>query len=100
MDRLILCPTITEQWQTLVNDAEEQCGYQLSVDVESYLVFLLQRFTRNAELSTAIVAFNYLHTLKTTGEAKSTHLQSLGDQCLVISGFFPERSYKRVKRNK
>jgi hypothetical protein len=46
MKQLILDSTPLAQWKSLVHEAQASCDRQLDEALESYLVFLLMRFTR------------------------------------------------------
>ncbi len=95
MRDLLLQPTSLAQWYALVNEAEVDCALDLGEDLESYLVFLLMRFTEKPELSKTIVALEFLESLKKFGEDRRTSLQEIGDKCLIYSGFFPEQIKRR-----
>lgn len=95
MNRLILHSTSIAQWYTLVNEAEDMFGKHLSADLESYLVFLLQRFTNKPDLTASILALDYLNSLENSGKLRADKLRDVGDKCLLFSGFFPEIAVKR-----
>lgn len=60
MKRLILHPTDISQWHALVNEAQAATRLILNEATESYLVFLLMRFTQNPKLIESIVALDFL----------------------------------------
>lgn len=95
MNRLILNSTSVAQWYSLVNEAEDLFGSHLSSDLESYLVFLLQRYTNKPEIANSIMALDYLESLEMSGQLRVDRLRDVGDKCLLFSGFFPERADKR-----
>lgn len=95
MKDLYLQPTSTAQWYSLVNEAQIACRLQLGEDLESYLVFLLMRFSEKPELFHSIIAIEFLESLKKTGRLRDTSLQEIGDKCLLIAGFFPDLVKKR-----
>lgn len=95
MNRLILHPTALAQWQSLVNDAEELYGKHLEIDVESYLVHLLQRYSNKPDLAASILALEFLDSLESFGKQRADKLREVGDKCLLFSGFFPEIADKR-----
>jgi len=51
MDKIVTYSTSTTQWQTLVTEASQACSITLSEDLESYLVFLLMRFTDSPQIA-------------------------------------------------
>ncbi len=95
MNRLILNSTSIAQWYTLVNDAQDYIGNRLSTDLESYLVFMLQRFTNRPELTQSVLAIDYLESLESTGRVRADKLRDVGDKCVLFTGFFPELAGKR-----
>ena len=98
MNNLILEPTVTAQWQALIKDAEKNTHIVLPEDLESYLVFLLVRFSTYADIAKTIVAVEFLNNLNLTGQKQRDQLQELGDKCLLISGLFPGRAMHRRVR--
>jgi hypothetical protein len=95
MKQLILHPTSLAQWHAIVNEAEDLFGCKLDSDLESYLVFLLQRYSDKPELVTSILAADYLQSLQLHGQLRIEKLQIVGDVCLLFSGLFPGRASKR-----
>lgn len=98
MKDLLLQPTALAQWYALVNDAEMHCALELGEDLESYLVFLLMRFTEKPELSKTIIALEFLESLQKIGGERQIGLQEIGDKCLIYSGLFPEHVKRRRVR--
>lgn len=97
-ERLILAPTATSQWKQLLLEAEDRCACTLDEEVESYLIFTLIRFTQNPELASRALAPDYLNTARLTGQSQQQNLREVGDQCLLLSGLFPQRADKRLVR--
>lgn len=91
---LQLQPTPLAQWYTLVNEAEYKASVALSETLESYLVYLLMRFTDKPEIARSIIAEDYLEALAKQSQSDA-HLQTVGDKCLLMSGLFPQRAKKR-----
>lgn len=98
MSDLVLEPTATAQWHSLVSEAEARCAKQLDETLESYLVFLLMRFTGRPTLATAIMAREFLEGLTAPGRQGHDRLRDVGDQCLLYSGLFPRRAERRLVR--
>lgn len=96
MSSLLLEPTSTAQWQSLVKEAEEHCSCDLGEELESYLVFLLMRFLKQPEMVGAVMAMDYLNSQNTTGCLKLEHLRDIGDKCLLFSGLFPQQAQRRL----
>lgn len=98
MEKIYTYPTSTNQWQTLVTEASYACDIKLSEDIESYLVFLLMRFTESTQLAQKIMATELLQSSNQSGNLKSLTLRDVGDQCLLYSGLFPGRAtHRRVR---
>ena len=95
MSTLATEKTATEQWQNLVREAEVLNGVMLEEELESYLVFLLMRYMRQPELAAKAVALEYLHCSQTQGAERNERMRDVGDQCLLLSGLFPNRAQRR-----
>ena len=96
MSTLILQATPTAQWYALVGEAEQACSIHLNPDLESYLVFLLMRFSKQPELAAKIFAFEFLEAVQAAnGVQRDNLLQTLGDSCLLYSGLFPAQATRR-----
>ena len=95
-EKLMLEPTTTAQWKQLLQHAEQQCQYQLNEDVESYLIFTLIRFTQNPSIASKALAPDLLNTTNLTGQARQQQLRDVGDQCLLLSGLFPQQAERRL----
>lgn len=98
MDKIVTNSTSTTQWQTLVTEASQACQIALSEDIESYLVFLLMRFTGSPQIAQNIMALEFLHSTNKYGVQRSQALRDVGDQCLLYSGLFPGRARRRRVR--
>ena len=97
MTELVLQPTTTAHWHSLLMEAQGQCAHALSEPLESYLVFLLMRYTENVEIAQSVLAIEYLesHQLR-SGSMQKHSLQQVGDKCLLFSGLFPERAERKL----
>jgi hypothetical protein len=95
MKSLILHPTATSQWYALVNEAEVSANLVLHEDTESYLVFLLMRFTQGTQLADSILAIDFLHALHANKHRRAELMRDIGDKSLLFSGLFPEIAQKR-----
>ncbi len=98
MPELIVEPTAEAQWQSLVREAAQAATQPLDASLESYLVFLLNRSTRDAEALTRIMALEYLQALERGGREGEARLRELGDHCLLLAGLFPHRAERRRVR--
>ncbi len=95
---LVIEPTTTSQWHALVQEAQDAVQRHLDESLESYLVFLLIRFTNRPDIAQRILALDYLESLCQSGSVRGEKLRDVGDHCLLISGLFPQRaSRRRVK---
>lgn len=92
MKPLILHPTPTAQWQALVEEAETALSMNLSEELESYLVFLLMRFSKNPQILQSILATDFLLSLEQLRRERDQTLRDVGDKCLLFAGFFPGRA--------
>jgi len=88
--------TETALFQQLVLDAEHQAHISLSENLESYLVFLLQRFHKNADGLYEPMALKHLHAEAESGRCRQDELRDTGDSCLILAGLFPEQAKRRM----
>ena len=95
MNTLILLPTDTSQWHALVYEAQVSRKLILHENTESYLVFLLIRFTHTTELLESILALDFIAAHQLEGKQKVSQLQFLGDKSLLLCGLFPGIAEKR-----
>lgn len=95
MRRLVLHPTSTAQWHSLVCEAEHFASIYLDEELQSYLVFLLMRFLSKPDIAAKILALDYIDSLLSTGQRKQDKLRDVGDVCLIHAGFFPRRARRK-----
>lgn len=88
----------TAQWQKLVKEAEAQNDIDLDEELESYLVFLLMRYTEKPEMAAKVMALEYLRGMQVGGTHRQVQLRDVGDQCLLYCGLFPRRAERRRVR--
>ncbi len=96
MSSAIQPETGTAQWHSLVTEAEAGMGIHLDEDLESYLVFLLMRFSTRPEIADRILALDYLQGMQASGQVQQEQMRDVGDICLLHAGFFPKRAEKRL----
>ena len=91
----ILDSSELSQWHTLVHDAEQDYGCQLDEAMQSYLVFTLMRFAKNQQLNSKALAIDYLNSHHLPNSMRSEQLRDIGDQCLLVSGLYPQSAERR-----
>ena len=91
-------PTSTAQWHDLIREVTSFKNITLHEEVESYLIFLLMRFTAQIEFVDKIIATEYLESLSEIprSQIRNQRLRDVGDTCLIFSGLFPEITEKRL----
>lgn len=100
MGVLLLQPTTTAQWQSLVRDAESSSNLRLNKELESYLVFLLGYYNHRPDIASSVFAKEFLTGMAEKCARKRECLREVGDKCLLFAGFFPEQAEKKhVKIN-
>ena len=95
MSQLILHPTDMSQWHALVNEAQASTRLILPENTESYLVFLLMRFSHTPELAESVLAVDFLNSMQAVGARQVELLREVGDKSLLLSGLFPGMAEKR-----
>lgn len=93
--QFILDSSELAQWHTLVQEAEQDFGVHLDEAMQSYLVFTLMRFAKNNQLNAKALAIDYLTTHHLPNSLRSEQLRNIGDQCLLVSGLYPQSVIKR-----
>lgn len=88
-------PTQIAEWRKLVIEGQQKAGFQLTENIENYVVITLDAHTTNVELSSSVIAIDFLKNI----HVKSTHnlqtLRMVGDQCLILAGLFPDRAKRK-----
>lgn len=92
---LILDTSELSQWHTLVKEAESDFGQRLDEAMQSYLVFTLMRFAKNQQLNSKALAIDYLNSHHLPKKLRNDQLRDIGDQCLLVSGLYPQSAIKR-----
>lgn len=95
MKNLILHPTDISQWHALVSEAESSTQIALNENIESYLVFLLQRFVQTPQLAESILATDFLESMASFGKKHIEQLIVIGDKSLLLAGLFPGIAVRR-----
>jgi len=96
MSCFVLHTSEIAHWHALVNEALAATHCSLSQAAESYLVFTLMRFTQRPVLGRRCLAAAYLEGLLKQGRDRQESLREVGDQCLILTGFFPEYARRDV----
>lgn len=89
MKQLILHPTDISQWHALVNEAQSSTRLILNENTESYLVFLLMRFSQGPKLIESVVALDFLESMRKPRKLQVELLRDVGDKSLLFCGLFP-----------
>lgn len=95
MKPIILHPTDLSQWHALVYEAQASTKIILTENTESYLVFLLMRFSQATQLLESVISIDFLESLQATGKKRVEQLQDVGDKSLLLCGLFPGIASKR-----
>ena len=95
MKKLILHPTDVSQWHALVNEAQVATRVSLNENTESYLVFLLLRFSQTPQLLESLIALDFLESVHRIGKHQVELLRDVGDKSLLFCGLFPGMARKR-----
>ncbi|TAL62136.1 MAG: hypothetical protein EPN84_06955 [Legionella sp.] len=95
MKQLILHPTDISQWHALVNEAQASTRLVLPENTESYLVFLLMRFTQGPQLIESIIALDFLESVDKPRHLQKERFRDIGDKSLLFCGLFPGIAERR-----
>jgi len=83
--------TPMSEWYDIVQQSQEKVGYDFDDELQSYLVLTLDHFTTNHSLSSNIIALDFLENANLTNSQDADKLRDVGEQCLILSGLFPNR---------
>ena len=95
MKQLILHPTDICQWHALVNEAQASTSLVLNEHTESYLVFLLMRYSHGPKLIESVVALDFLESMRKPRQLQVELLRDVGDKSLLFCGLFPGIAERR-----
>ena len=95
MKSLILHPTEISQWHALVNEAQASTRLVLDENTESYLVFLLMRFSQNSKIIESVIALDFLEAMHLPRRRQLETLREVGDKSLLFCGLFPGIAERR-----
>ncbi|HSX59910.1 MAG TPA: hypothetical protein VLF18_06905 [Tahibacter sp.] len=96
MSRILTDTAATALWHQLIREAEHNGAAPLDDEAESYLVFLLMRHLRDAELGGRVFALDYLEALHDAPTPREQRLRDVGDRCLLIAGLYPHQAQRRL----
>lgn len=85
-------------WQDVIKEAEEQCAIKLQAEIETYLVWLLHRYTSKPDIIQKVFATAFLQALQLQQQERFISLQQVGDECLLYTGLFPHALQRRSLR--
>ena len=93
---IVLYPTSVAHWHALLTEAQVASSRFLGEELESYLVFMLMRYTNSPEMANKVFAEDYLRAhLQQRDSCRKEILRGVGDQCLIYAGLFPERAERK-----
>ncbi len=95
MNKLIVHPTDMAQWLALIHEAQQHSCIQLHEELESYLVFLLMKYTGQPSMVSSVLGLEFLESSNCDGITRQQRMKDIGDKCLLFSGLFPERAKRR-----
>jgi hypothetical protein len=94
--KILIQSTPVALWHEIIHDAEATCSISLNEELESYLVFLMMRYTSQPDIVKKIMATHFLEGVNSSPSKKLLVLQQVGDNCLIFSGLFPKMAEKRL----
>ena len=94
--KLLVNSTPTSLWYQIIHEAEAACEIPLKEEVESYLVFLMMRYTAKPEIAHHLMATDFLKGFALMPHQRQLAMQEVGDKCLLFSGLFPGIAERRM----
>ena len=96
MAKLLNATSTVALWHDVIYQAENLCEVSLPQEVESYLVFLMIRYTATPDIVNHVMATDLLKGLQSGSGEREVKLQGVGDKCLIFSGLFPQQAEQRL----
>lgn len=93
--QIITTANMGASWYELLQEAKQITGYNMSTDLEHYLILTLNNFNPDSHDFSANISIEYLQAIDSQQTEQSSKLRNVGDQCLLINGMFPQISIKR-----
>ena len=88
-------PTQSAEWHALVEEAMQRSGLVIDDDLKSYLILTLDHFTTKNKIASTVLAIDFLKAVELTGRESGYQIREVGDECLLLSGLFPERALQK-----
>ena len=83
-------------WRQSILAAEERLALTLPLHLEEYLTELLIRFSDKPDLAQQLLAKNFLKAQQQKTPLRVMQLQTVGDQCLLYAGLFPQAAEAKL----
>jgi len=80
------------EWYSLLLDAKKLTGYQFNESLENYLLVTLDHYITKSNIGSSLIAIDLLKSTQMGCPRNGAQLREVGDQCLLLSGLFPERA--------
>jgi len=95
MSQLIVHTNTQAMWYQIVAEAQYHIHMQLPLELEHYLVLMLNELATKPHLLAEPIAERYLKAQHSSGNLQQAQLKYIGDECLVLTGLFPQRAQHR-----
>ena len=82
--------TPLQTWLEVIKQAQLACHIGLDDQLESYLVFMLMRYTERPQMAESILGLELLEAAYQPHSHEA--FRDVGDKCLLFSGLFPQRA--------
>lgn len=86
------------EWFDIVREAQMRSACAVDEELESYLVYLLLRFMDQPDFADQPLGMAYLTALQDSTMGRSMMLRNIGDQCLLLTGLYPDWAIHRMMR--
>lgn len=82
-------------WHALVRQAQVESGHNIADGLDHYLALTLEAHLKDTTLASTVLALEYLENINRQTRETLQKMRHVGDQCLLLSGLFPERAQRR-----
>jgi len=95
MDNLLKVPTVFGWWDTVISESQCRLNVKFDENLKSYLIHLLMRFCRKSRIISDMLAQQLFVALQSSKHERIVLLRDVGDESLILSGFFSKLVDKR-----
>lgn len=90
--KIIIQPTTTAEWYTLLKESQSHVGLFFDDHVEHYLILTLDTFVTEKIDNEIPLAIEFLNSISVGNMHTNQKLRKIADRCLILAGLFPKHA--------